>query len=62
MKRFSNFFGTLIRDEGGAPAIEYALLAAVLALGLVTGMSGLATGINGFFTTISTDLASHAPH
>ena len=49
---------SLQQDESGQDLIEYALIAALIALAAVTGMKGLATGINGAFTTVSTSLTA----
>jgi pilus assembly protein Flp/PilA len=51
-------FQDLTNREEGQDLIEYALLAALIALGATVGMSALAKGINGAFTTISTTLGS----
>jgi len=51
----------LIRDESGQDLIEYALVAALIALGSVVAMKGLATGINTAFTTVSTQLNANMP-
>lgn len=56
MKIFKN----LLRDESGQDLIEYALVAALIALGAITAMKGLATGINTAFSTISSDLTAAA--
>jgi len=41
-------------DEAGADATEYALLAALIAVGLVAGASSMGTKINSLFTNIGT--------
>ena len=38
--------------------IEYALVAALVALALVTSMKGLATGISAAFSSMASDLSS----
>ena len=48
----------LLREESGQDLIEYALVAALVALGCITAMKGLATGLNTAFSTISSDLSS----
>jgi pilus assembly protein Flp/PilA len=48
----------LLRDESGQDLIEYALVAALIALGAITAMKGLANGISAAFSTISSDLSS----
>ena len=48
----------LFREESGQDLIEYALVAALIALGCITAMKGLASGISTAFSTISSDLSS----
>ena len=48
----------LIRDESGQDLIEYALVAALIGLGAVVSMKGLATKISSAFTAIGTNLTS----
>ncbi len=47
-----------LRDESGQDLIEYALVAAIIALGATTAMSSLASAISGAFTKIGTSLTS----
>ncbi len=49
MKSILGFF----RDEGGATAIEYALLAALIALAIAIGASALGISISNFFDNIA---------
>ena len=44
----------IVRDEQGITAIEYAILGSLVALGIVTASTGLATSIAGVFTRIGT--------
>jgi pilus assembly protein Flp/PilA len=48
----------LLYDESGQDLIEYALIAALIALGTITATKGLARGISTAFSTISSDLSS----
>ena len=43
------FARSLVRDEDGAAAIEYGLLAALIAVAIIVGASALGTGLNGLF-------------
>ncbi|WP_458176078.1 Flp family type IVb pilin [Bradyrhizobium sp. 14AA] len=43
-------------DESGATAIEYGLIAAGIALAIITVVNGLGTTMNDKFTSISTSL------
>jgi len=47
-----------INDTEGQDLIEYALLAALVALGAVVGMGYLAGGINSKFSAVSGSLAA----
>ena len=51
------FFNKLLRDEQGATAIEYGLIAALIAVAAITAMQSLGTQLNGTFTSVSTCLA-----
>lgn len=48
----------LINETEGQDLIEYALLAALIALAAMAGMSALAGGINAKFEAVSTTLGS----
>jgi pilus assembly protein Flp/PilA len=50
---------TLIRDERGATAIEYGLIAALIALVIIGAMSAVFTGIGNQFNNIGNNLATH---
>jgi pilus assembly protein Flp/PilA len=52
----SILFERFIRDEGGATAIEYALIAGFVSIVIVTAVNSLGTTLNGTFTTVSTAL------
>jgi len=45
-----------LKDESGATAIEYALIAAGIALAIITAVNSLGTKISGRFSAISTSL------
>ena len=49
MERIKHFF----KDESGASAVEYGLLVALIAVGLITAMTGLKDAISGAFTSAS---------
>ena len=50
------FINKLLRDEAGATAIEYGLIAALIAVAAITAMQGLGTQLSGTFNTVSTKL------
>ncbi len=47
-----------LKDESGATAIEYALIAAAMGLALVTAMPLIKTAIIGKFTGLATDITN----
>jgi pilus assembly protein Flp/PilA len=47
-----------IRDESGATAIEYSLIAALMAVALIAAVPILATGISTSFTNIAANLTA----
>ena len=51
------FFTKLLRDEQGATAIEYGLIAALIAVAAITAMQSLGNELNTTFTTVSTELS-----
>jgi len=55
------FIGKFIRNEQGATAIEYGLIAALVALGITVGASALGTDMSGLFDSIGTKLSGYAP-
>lgn len=52
----SNLIARFVKDESGATAIEYGLIAALIALAIITGAGALGNAINGKFTAIGTTL------
>jgi pilus assembly protein Flp/PilA len=44
------------KDESGATAIEYGLIAAGIALAIIAAVKGLGTTLNNVFTSIDTGL------
>jgi pilus assembly protein Flp/PilA len=54
----TNFLKTFIRDESGATAIEYALIAAVIGIGILAGAQSLKGALNTKMTGAGTDLAA----
>jgi pilus assembly protein Flp/PilA len=51
------FFKNLVRDEQGATAIEYGLIAALIAVAAITAMTSLGTNLSSTFTTVSNEMA-----
>ena len=52
----SKFFARFIKDESGATAIEYGLIAALISVALIAGASTLGNTLNSTFNSISTKM------
>ena len=51
------FFRKLRRNEDGATAIEYGLIAALIAVAAITAMSSLGTNLSSTFNKVSTSMS-----
>lgn len=51
-----NLIARFVKDESGATAIEYALIAAGIAVAIITGVQAVGTQINTKFNDIKTKL------
>lgn len=45
-----------LKDEGGATAIEYGLIAAGISVAIIAVVNGLGTSLNASFQSVSTQL------
>jgi pilus assembly protein Flp/PilA len=52
------FINKLLRDEQGATAIEYGLIAALIAVAAITAMQSLGNELNTTFSTVSGTLSA----
>jgi pilus assembly protein Flp/PilA len=52
----SKLFARFVKDESGATAIEYGLIAALIALAIMVGASSLGNALNNQFQFISQEL------
>ena len=52
----TKLFIHFIKDESGATAIEYGLIAALIALAIITGATALGTNLNTKFQNIADQL------
>jgi pilus assembly protein Flp/PilA len=52
------FFSKLIRNEEGATAIEYGLIAALIAVAAIAAMTSLGTNLNTTFGKVNTSLST----
>ena len=50
------FFKNYLCDESGATAIEYALVAALIAVALIVGATSTGGSINALFTGVDSDI------
>lgn len=50
------FINKLARNEEGATAIEYGLIAALIAVAAIAAMQGLGTQLSTTFSTVSTKM------
>jgi len=57
----SKLFARFLKNESGATAIEYGLIAALIAVAIMAGAGALGTSLNDKFTTISTEVAKAKP-
>jgi pilus assembly protein Flp/PilA len=51
-----NLLARFVKDESGATAIEYGLIAAGISLAIITVVNGLGTNLNAKFTSINSSL------
>ncbi|MCH4548649.1 Flp family type IVb pilin [Rhizobium leguminosarum bv. viciae] len=54
----TKLFSRFLKDESGATAIEYGLIAALISVALITGATTLGNNIGNTFTTLSTKMGS----
>lgn len=51
-----NFVAKFLKDESGATAIEYGLIASGIAVACILAIDAVGTALNTMFTNISTNL------
>ena len=51
-------FARFLKDESGATAIEYGLIAALIAVAIIGGVSALGTNASETFTKVSDEIAN----
>jgi pilus assembly protein Flp/PilA len=51
-----NLFVRFVKNESGATAIEYGLIAAGISVAIIAVVNGLGTKLNTTFTSVSTQL------
>ncbi len=53
-----NLLTSFAKNESGATAIEYGLIAALIAVAIVATVTLVGQSLNGLFTTVATDLGA----
>lgn len=53
-------FAKLLKDESGATAIEYGLIAAIVGVGIIASLNLLQEGLDGIFTSVGNTLNSYS--
>jgi pilus assembly protein Flp/PilA len=56
--KLAQFVQSFIREEDGAAAIEYGLIAALIAVAIIVGATLLGTNLNGIFTRLGNCMAT----
>ena len=56
--KFVQFAQSFLRDEDGAAAIEYGLIAALIAIAIIVGATLLGTSLNNLFTRLGNCMAT----
>lgn len=51
-----NLFARFVKDQSGATAIEYGLIAAIVGVGLIAALGGLKSNLATTFTNVGTEL------
>lgn len=53
-----SIFRSFAKDESGATAIEYGLIAALVSVAAITALTAMGSSLNSMFTKVSTELNS----
>mgnify|MGYP001765340752 CR=1 FL=1 len=53
-------FARFMKDESGATAIEYGLIASLIAVAIIAGAKALGTNINVMFTNLASKVAGNS--
>ena len=53
----TKIFARLMKDESGATAIEYGLIAALIAVAAITAMTNLGSTLSGTFDNVNTKMS-----
>jgi pilus assembly protein Flp/PilA len=58
MRKEKNAFAQFLKNDSGATAIEYGLLAAILAVGIIVGTTGIGSVVTNMWNGVSTDVGA----
>jgi pilus assembly protein Flp/PilA len=53
-------FSRFIKDESGATAIEYGLIAAIVGIGIIVGLGSVKDSLNGAFNKVAGNISTAA--
>jgi pilus assembly protein Flp/PilA len=56
LQLMKNLIARFVKDQSGATAIEYGLIAAGISLAIIAVVNGLGTNLSGKFTSINSSL------
>lgn len=57
----TKIFARFLKDESGATAIEYGLIAALISVALITGATALGGALDTTFGNLATELTDNQP-
>jgi pilus assembly protein Flp/PilA len=57
----TKLFSRFLKDESGATAIEYGLIAALISVALITGATALGSKLNIMFNNLSNTISNKTP-
>ncbi|ATU95781.1 MULTISPECIES: Flp family type IVb pilin [Phyllobacterium] len=57
----NKLFARFLKDESGATAIEYGLIAALISVGIIAGATALGSSINTTFENLGSTMTTAAP-
>ncbi|MCQ8783520.1 Flp family type IVb pilin [Mangrovibrevibacter kandeliae] len=57
----SKLYSRFVKNESGATAIEYGLIAALIAVGIIAGASLLGSNLSSKFSAIATKIGTTVP-
>jgi pilus assembly protein Flp/PilA len=52
-------FKRLVRDDDGPAAVEYAVMIALILIGIITAVTSFGVGTGGMFSTVRSEMDAH---